>query len=79
MSDDDETAIAVDWRDHVPTMQGRRDLEMNVIGWLLFIGLLIVMIPLLPAIILAVAIAKLLGYTGDRQLSWPRPWARKRV
>ena len=71
-SDDAETEEPTDPRSRLPTMGGRRNLEMDAIGWLIFAGILIVLIPLLPAILLAVLLSKLLGFTGRKRLSWPR-------
>lgn len=77
MSEDEEdpSTPLIDPRDRLPTMHGRRDFEMDVIGWLVFIVMLVVLIPLLPAIVLAVVLARLLRLTGDRHLSWGRPGA----
>ena len=76
MSEADEEAAEIepeDPRDRLPSMKGRRNLEMDVFGWALFIGILIILIPLLPALLLALALAKLFGFSGDRKLSWRRP------
>ena len=71
-SDEEPTDEQTDPRERLPTMRGRRDFEMDVLGWLLFIVLLVLMIPLLPAIVLGIALTKLLGMSGDQHLSWRR-------
>ena len=72
-ADQEETAGPEDPRGgRRPTMGGQPNLEMNVIGWIVFIGMIILLIPLLPAFLLAVILAKLFGYSGDRELSWVR-------
>ena len=53
-----------------PTMQGRPDMEMNVIGWGVFVGTLLVLIPLLPGFFLVWLVYRILGLGGDRRLSW---------
>lgn len=73
--EEDGQDAAVDPRERLPTMTGRRDLEMDAIGWLIFASLLILMIPLLPAVVLAIILTKLLGLTGRDRLSWPRAHA----
>ncbi len=70
----DETEDATDPRERaLPTMRGKPNFEMNAIGWVIFALLLIVLIPLLPGIVLVIFLARLLGLTGQKQLSWPRP------
>lgn len=54
----------------IPSMSGRRDLEMDVIGWIIFIGMVILLIPLIPFVVLLVIVSKLLGLGRERGLSW---------
>ena len=73
MSDGDESEESpgvLDPRTVRPTMHGRRDLEMDAAGWLIFIGMFILLIPLIPAIVLVVIVSKLLGLGRPRRLSW---------
>lgn len=70
---EESEAEPADPRTRLPSMQGSRKLEMDVFGWLLFIGILIILIPLLPALVLAIILAKLFRMSGDRKLSWRRP------
>lgn len=53
-----------------PSMHGHRVLEMDAIGWIMFIALLILVIPLLPLLVLIILIARVLGWGSDQQLSW---------
>ncbi len=53
-----------------PTMRGRQDFEMDVIGWVLFLTLAVLLIPLLPALLLGIALGKLLGIGRRGRLSW---------
>ena len=56
---DDANSLA----DRMPTVTpeyfGRPDVEMDVIGWSLFLGLVILMVPLLPFIVIVWLISKL--------------------
>lgn len=51
-------------------MRGRQDFEMDVIGWALFLTLTVLLIPLLPALLLGIALGKLLGIGRRGRLSW---------
>lgn len=53
-----------------PPMTGHRVLEMDAIGWAIFIALLVIMIPLLPLIALLIVITRLLGWGRGRTVSW---------
>ena len=66
----EDEAASSDPRGTRPTIHGRPDFEMNVIGWGIFIILIVLMIPMLPGLILAITVAKLLGFGGDRRVSW---------
>lgn len=46
-----------------PPYRGRPDAEMDSIGWALFLGLVILLVPLLPFILIVWAIAKLTEFT----------------
>jgi hypothetical protein len=39
---------------------GRPDAEMNAIGWLVFLGLVVVILPLVPFILVAIVVSRLL-------------------
>ena len=72
-TDDDEAADTVTYRPSRRTITGRRDLEMDAIGWLMFLIMLVLVIPLLPIIALLALIGKLLGFGRPRAISWSRP------
>lgn len=70
-SDDGEEAVSLDPRSNrLPTMSGRPDLEMSVIGWLIFLIMIVLLLPLLPALVLAVILGKLIGMRRQSRLSW---------
>lgn len=58
-----------------PAMTGHRVLEMDAIGWLIFIPLLLILIPLLPILIPLAILMRLLG-RGERRTGWRRPTSR---
>lgn len=46
-----------------PGGRGRPDVEMDSLGWALFLGLVILLVPLLPFIVIVWGIAKLTEFT----------------
>lgn len=46
-----------------PEYFGRPDLEMDVIGWVIFLGLIVLLIPLSPFLILIWVIGRLMNRT----------------
>jgi hypothetical protein len=49
-----------------PSYLGREDREMDVIGWGLFLGILILLVPLLPFMIIVWGISKLIGWLTEQ-------------
>jgi len=47
-----------------PEYFGRRDVEMDVLGWTLFLGLIVLLVPLLPFIVIL--------WVGDKVLAFLR-------
>lgn len=43
-----------------PGYRSREDTEMNAVGWTLFLGLVIILVPFLPLLVIVWAISKLL-------------------
>jgi hypothetical protein len=52
-----------------PPYRSRPDTEMNTIGWLLFLGLLFVLVPLLPFVLIVWAITKVPNYVSGHRRS----------
>ncbi|MFC6837027.1 DUF7535 family protein [Halomarina ordinaria] len=50
-----------------PGYFGRRDVEMDAIGWALFLGLVILLVPLLPFLVIVWAISKLFEQGASRR------------
>ncbi|WP_313691930.1 DUF7535 family protein [Halorarum halobium] len=51
------------WRAYdtvTPGYRGRPDVEMNAVGWGLFLGLVILLVPLLPFLVVVWLVGKLL-------------------
>lgn len=46
-----------------PPYRGRPDVEMNTIGWGIFLVLVVLLVPLLPYLLIGWVIAKLIGYS----------------
>ncbi len=65
-SEDDPSALEGRQRTVTPPYRGREDVEMDYIGWAIFAGLLVVMLPLLPILAVLWVLAKLLG-GSDRE------------
>lgn len=59
-SDGDESAPARVLRTVAPPYAGRRDREMNLVGWGYFLGLVIILLPFFPVLIVLWAVTKLL-------------------
>jgi hypothetical protein len=49
-----------------PSYLGRPDREMDVIGWGVFFGLVIILVPLLPFLVIGWLISKLLDIVDPR-------------
>ena len=62
MSDqsDDPGALTKAYRTVSPMYRGRGDAEMNTIGWAMFLGLVILLVPLLPFILVVWLVSKVL-------------------
>ena len=43
-----------------PRYEGRPDVEMSTIGWVMFLGLVVIVVPLLPFIVAVWAVGKVL-------------------
>ena len=65
MSDepDDPGMLRRAYRTVTPRFRGRDDVEMNTIGWAIFLGMLALLIPLLPFILVIWLVGKLLDAT----------------
>ncbi len=53
-----------------PSMGGHRVLEMDVLGWIIFLALLLVLLPVLPFLVVVVVLMRLLGLGERRTVSW---------
>lgn len=68
--DADEDSMPIGGSQKRPSMTGDRLFEMDVIGWLIFVLLLIVIIPLLPILVVIVALSRVVGWEPRRPVSW---------
>ncbi|MFD1513099.1 DUF7535 family protein [Halomarina rubra] len=65
---DDPNGLTGALRTVTPEYFGRPDVEMDVVGWSLFLGLVILLVPLLPFIVIVWLVSKL-AERGERRLS----------
>jgi hypothetical protein len=49
-----------------PLADMRRNGEMNAIGWVIFLGILVIALPLLPVIVVGWVLLKLFGSNSDQ-------------
>ena len=61
---DDPGMLTKVYRTVTPGYGGRDDVEMNTIGWAIFVGLLILLVPLLPFLVVLWVVSKLLDAIG---------------
>lgn len=67
-SDSDDPALPKKvLRTVTPSWAGRPDREMDIIGWSYFLGLLILLVPLLPFIVILWALTKVLDRTAGSE------------
>lgn len=66
---EDRGPLAIDPPSHF-TITGRRDIEMDAIGWVIFLLLLVLVLPLLPFLAVLVALTRLAGWGRPRAVSW---------
>ena len=55
------------YRTVTPWYAGRDDVEMNTLGWALFLGLVIMLVPLLPFLILVWLVTKVIDVLTPQQ------------
>jgi len=65
---DDPSALREAIRTVTPASGGRPNMEMDIIGWSLFLGLVVLLVPLLPFIVIVWLISKL-AERGERRLT----------
>lgn len=65
--DDDSALLPEPLRTVTPSPRGRRDTGMDLIGWGIFLGILILFLPLLPVIAVLWLFSKLLERIGERR------------
>src|SRR6056297_3644200 len=66
MSDEEPGTVKKAVRTVTPYYRGRPDAEMTTIGVLYFLGLLILLVPLLPFLVIVWLISKLTGAVAQR-------------
>lgn len=68
MSDSDDPSLPKKaLRTVTPGSRGHKDTGMDVLGWSMFLGMLIVLVPLLPFIAIVWLITKVLDWFGGEE------------
>jgi hypothetical protein len=65
-SDDDPSGLTERLRTVTPPSAMHRNVEMDAIGWVIFLGMLVVALPLLPILVVVWVLTKLFGRAADR-------------
>lgn len=60
-------ALTTAYRTVTPGFGGRSDTEMNVLGWSLFLGLMILLVPLLPFLVVGWAVSKAVEFVDPQR------------
>ncbi|WP_254542882.1 DUF7535 family protein [Halomarina pelagica] len=63
----EQQGLAARMRTVTPEYFGRPDAEMSAIGWALFLGMVILLVPLLPFIAIVWAVSKLFERGAERR------------
>ena len=61
---DDPGMLTKAYRTVTPGYRGRGDVEMNTIGWAIFLGLVILLVPLLPFLAVVWVVNRVLDVIG---------------
>jgi len=61
-TEDDPGAVTKALRTVTPGAKGHQDISMDTIGWVIFLGLLVVLVPLLPFLVVGWVLIKLFGF-----------------
>ncbi len=62
---DDPGVLTKAYRTVSPRFEGRPDAEMNTVGWAILLGMVVLLIPLLPFILIVWAVGKVLDALGQ--------------
>ena len=65
-SDEESGGLSERLRTVTPDVGMHRNMEMDAIGWGIFAGLVVVMLPLLPVLVVVWVLMKLFGRAGRR-------------
>lgn len=65
-TDDEPSGLPERLRTVTPASKMRRNVEMDTIGWMIFAGLLVVALPLLPILVVVWLLMKVFGRAADQ-------------
>lgn len=63
-TEDEPGAVKQALRTVTPASKGHRDAEMDAIGWTILVGLVVIMLPLLPVLVVVWVLSKVFGRLG---------------
>lgn len=63
---DDPGAVKKALRTVTPGSKGHPDIEMDTIGWAIFLGIVILLVPLLPFLVIVWVLTKLFGFARNQ-------------
>lgn len=61
-AEDDPGAVKKVLRTVTPGSAGHRDISMDTFGWVLFLGILVILVPLIPIVLVGWLVLKLGGF-----------------
>lgn len=61
-AEDDPGAVTQVLRTVTPGSKGHRDISMDTFGWVLFLGMVVILVPLLPILVVGWVLTKVFGF-----------------
>jgi hypothetical protein len=68
-TDDEPGVLTKAYRSVSPRYESRGNAEMDSIGWAMFLGMLVLFVPLLPFLLLVWVLSKVIDMAAERQRS----------
>jgi hypothetical protein len=68
-TDDEPSVLTKAYRSVSPRYESHGDAEMDSIGWAMFLGMLVLLVPLLPFLLLVWVLGKVIDMAAERQRS----------
>ncbi|WP_380679011.1 DUF7535 family protein [Salinigranum sp. GCM10025319] len=68
-TDDEPGVLTKAYRSVSPRYESHPDAEMDSVGWVIFLGMLVLLVPLLPFLLIVWVLGKVLEMVAERQRS----------